>query len=572
MAPGLRSRRGLFAVGCVIALAAVGLKAQVTHEQLLNAAKEPRDWLTYSGSYMSQRHSLLSEITPANVEDLEVKWIYQGAVFAPWQTSPLVVDGIMYLTQRPNDVLALDARTGRVFWIYQHVLPPDAIVCCGANNRGLAILGDTLFFATHDAHLIAIHRKTGRALWNVEVADHREAAYSFTMAPLVIKDKVIVGTGGSDYGIRGFITAHDAHTGKEVWRFYTIPAPGEPGSETWEPCPASSSPDPSSPSYCDREAWKKGGGAIWITGSYDPELNLTYWGTGNPGPDYNPGQRPGDNLYSGSVIALDADTGTLKWHFQFVPGDPYDYDAVQIPVLADMEWEGQPRKLMLWGNRNGFFYVLDRATGEFLLGKPFVRLNWASGLDKKGRPIITPQPPGQPTYPGPQGATNWHSPSYSPRTGLFYLPAWENYGAVFQQTPQEYEFGTSFGGGGSAPYVPIPGAPGIPMLRRGPINFWTETAASGAVLALDPRTGEQRWRFAMTDVGQSGILTTASDLLFIGGREGYFQALDARTGQVLWKINLGAQGINGPITYEVDGKQYITTVSGLSMVTFGLPD
>ena len=571
MARRLSARGTLFAVSC-FSLASVALYGQVTSERLLRAASEPQNWLTYSGTYMSQRYSLLTQITPANVKNLMVKWVYQGAVFAPWQTTPLVVDGIMYLTQRPNDVVALDARTGRVFWIYQHIPSPDAIVCCGANNRGLAILGDTLFLATHDARLIAIHAKTGRALWNVKVVDHHEAAYSFTLAPLVVKDKVIVGIGGSDYGIRGFVSAHDAKTGKELWRFYTIPAPGEPGHETWQTCLPSSSSDPASPSYCNPDAWKTGGGAIWVTGSYDPDLNLTYWGTGNPGPDYNPQQRPGDNLYSGSVIALDADTGKLKWHFQFVPSDPYDYDAVQIPVLADMEWGGRPRKLMLWGNRNGFFYVLDRATGEFLLGKPFVHVNWASGLDKRGRPIPTPQPPGQPTYPGPQGATNWHSPSYSPRTGLFYLPVWENYGAVFQRTPQEYEQGSSFGAGGSAPFVPIPGAPGVPMLRRGPINFWTEAAASGAVLALDPRTGEKRWRFPMTDVGQSGILTTASDLLFTGGREGYFQALDARTGDVLWKVNLGAQGINGPITYQVNGKQYVATISGLSLSTFALPD
>jgi alcohol dehydrogenase (cytochrome c) len=555
-----------------VSLASAGLSAQVTYDRLLKAASEPQDWLTYSGTFMSQRYSQLTQITPANVKNLQLKWMYQGTVFAPWQATPLVVDGIMYLTQRPNDVVALDARTGRAFWIYQHLPARDAIVCCGANNRGVAILGDTLFFATHDARVIAIHTKTGQALWNVEVANRKEGAYSMTLSPLVIKDKVIVGTGGSDFGVRGFISALDAKTGKEAWRFYTIPAPGEPGHETWAPCPPSSSSDPASPSYCDRNAWKSGGGAIWVTGSYDPELNLTYWGTGNPGPDYNPRQRPGDNLYSGSVIALDADTGKLKWYFQFVPGDPYDYDAVQIPVLADMEWEGRPRKLMLWGNRNGFFYVLDRATGEFLLGKPFVHVNWASGLDKKGRPIPTPQPAGKPTYPGPQGATNWHSPSYSPRTGLFYLPVWENYGAVFEQTPQGYEHGAAFGAGGSTPFVPIPGAPGIPMLRRGPINFWTEAAASGAVLALDARTGERRWKFPMTDVGQSGILTTASDVLFTGGREGYFQALHARTGEVLWKVNLGAQGINGPITYEVGGKQYVATISGLSLATFGLPD
>ena len=323
----------------------------------------------------------------------------QGQVLGAWQSSPLVVDGIMYLTQRPNDVLALDAETGRVFWQYRYNNSADQRVCCGANNRGLAIHGDTLFMGTLDAHLVAIDARNGQPLWKTMVADSK-LAYSVTMAPLVIKDLVLVGTGGGEYGIRGFIAAYDVHTGKEVWRFNAIPAPGEPGSETWQ-----------------GDDWEHGGASVWVTGSYDPELNLTYWGIGNPGPDWNPDQRPGDNLYSDSVVALDADTGELKWHFQFTPNDAYDYDAVQIPVLVDLEWRGEPRKLMLWANRNGFFYVLDRSTGEFLQGTPFVKVNWASGLDANGRPIQTPQPPGAPTWPGNQGGTNWYSPSFSPRTG-----------------------------------------------------------------------------------------------------------------------------------------------------------
>ena len=279
-------------------------------------AREAENWLTYSGSYSSQRHTPLKQITPQNVRNLEQQWVLQGQVLGAWQSSPLVVDGIMYLTQRPNDVLAVDAKTGRAFWQYRYNNSVDQRVCCGANNRGLAIHGDTLFMGTLDAHLIAIDARNGQPLWNTTVADSK-LAYSVTMAPLVINDLVVVGTGGGEYGIRGFIAAYDVSTGREVWRFNAIPSPGEPGSETWS-----------------GDDWEHGGASVWITGSYDPELNLTYWGIGNPGPDWNPDQRPGDNLYSDSVVALDADTGELKWHFQFTPNDAYDYDAVQIPCSS----------------------------------------------------------------------------------------------------------------------------------------------------------------------------------------------------------------------------------------------
>ena len=276
------------------------------------------------------------------------------------------------------------------------------------------------------------------------------------------------------------------------------------------------------------DAWQHGGASVWLTGSYDPALDLTYWGIGNPGPDWNPAQRPGDNLYSDSVVALDPDTGELKWHFQFTPNDDYDYDAVQIPVLVDLPTtSASSGKLMLWGNRNGFFYVLDRVTGEFIRGNPFVNVNWASGLDESGRPIETPQPLGSVTFPGVQGGTNWYSPSFSPRTGLFYLSAWENYGSVFRPAESEYVPGRTFVGG--IPASPLAGANNLPGIRRGPINNWTEAFGNGAIIALDPRTGEQRWRFPTTDVSSSGVLTTATDLLFTASRDGYVYALDART-------------------------------------------
>jgi len=549
------------AFAACIGAAPVAVYAQVTSQRLQAAASEPQNWLTYSGSYRSERYSTLDQITPANVKNLKLQWVYQAPVAGNWQTTPLVVDGVMYLTQRLNDVVALDATTGRAFWMYRYTPAQDRIVCCGANNRGLAILGNTLFMGTLDAQLIAIDARTGRPIWKTAVATTKDG-YSITHAPLVVKDKVIVGVGGGEYGIRGFIAAYDAATGKEAWRFYTIPAPGEPGSETWQACPQPGN------GFCDPDAWKHGGGSIWMTGSYDPQLNLTYWGVGNVGPDYNGAQRPGDNLYTDSVLALDADTGKLKWHYQFTPHDVYDYDSVQVPVLID-NWNRTGINVIAWANRNGNFYVIDRATGRFFLGMPFVKVNWMSGFDERGRPLQTPQPAGQPTYPGNQGGTNWYSPSFSPRTGLFYVSAWEDYASVYAPAPSEYKVGSNFVGGGPQNFSAVPGAPG---LGRSPINSWTEAAGHGAVIALEAGTGREKWKFKMTDVTDSGILTTASDLLFTGGREGFFQALDARTGALLWKTNLGAAINSGPITYRIGTRQYVSIVSGLSLFVFALDE
>lgn len=529
--------------------------AQVTPERLLNAKAEPQNWLTYSGGYMSQRYSPLDSITPRNVKDLELKWVFQANSLEAFETSPLVVDGVMYLTEPPNTAVALDARTGRLFWRYQYDPAPAGRPCCGRVNRGLAMLGDRLFMATIDSKLIAIDAKTGTPLWQVQVGDP-SLGYSMTLAPLVVKDKVIIGVGGGEFGIRGFLAAYDAATGKEDWRFYTIPAPGEPGFETWQD---------------GGDAWKHGGGPIWVTGSYDPEADLTYWGVGNPGPDWSPAQRPGDNLYTSSVIALDPDTGKLKWHFQFSPHDGHDYDATQVPVLVDLPTRtASSGKLMLWGNRNGFFYVLDRVTGEFVRGKPFVKVNWASGLDESGRPIPTPVPPGQPTFPGNQGGTNWYSPSYSPRTQLFYLQSWPGYSSVYQADtePTPYQEGKTFAGG--FPSGPVPGRTNLPGIRRGQINNWTDAVGHGELLAIDPLTGKNKWAFRTTDVSSSGILTTGGDVLFTGTRDGYFFALDAKTGALLWRVTVDGQGANGPISYAVDGKQYVAAGSGHALFVFGL--
>ena len=349
----------------------------VTFDRIQNSNREPQNWLTYSGNNMGQRYSPLTQITLQNAKNLEMAWLWQARSIEKFEATSIVLDGILYTVQAPNDVVALDAKTGRPIWSYAYRNLTEARNCCGQVNRGLAILGDTLFMGTLDAHIIALSARNGELLWKTKLAEARDR-YAITHAPLVVKDKVIVGTAGGDGGAPGIIAAFDAKTGAEVWRFNTIPQPGEPGNETWS-----------------GDSWKRGGASVWNIGAYDPESNLTYWGTGNPAPDWDGRQRLGDNLYSDCVVALDADTGKLKWYYQFTPHDEMDYDAAQVPVLADMRWpdnsgQSQPRKVMLWANRNGLMYVLDRTNGQFLMGKPFVKVNWMDGFDEKGRPKRVP--------------------------------------------------------------------------------------------------------------------------------------------------------------------------------------
>jgi alcohol dehydrogenase (cytochrome c) len=533
----------------IVVILTAAVHAQVSFDRLLRAGDEPHNWLTYSGAYDGHRYSALTQITPQNVGDLQPRWVFQARSLEKFEATPLVVDGVMYTVQPPNDIVAIDAATGRIFWVYSHQPSQLARLCCGRVNRGLAILGDTLFMGTIDGHLVAVDTRSGRLVWDVALA-RPEAGYSLTLAPLVVKDKVIVGPAGGEYGIRGFLAAFDARTGKQIWRFNTVAGPGEPGGDTW-----------------GGDSWKTGGGSIWVTGSYDAELNLTYWGIGNAGPDRNGDSRPGDNLYTASVVALDPDTGQLKWHYQFSPHDEFDQDATQIAVLADLPWQGRPRKLMLWANRNGFFYVLDRITGQFLSAKPFVRVTWADGFDEHGRPGRVPgqepTPKGTIVYPGNQGATNWYNPSYSPRTGLLYVPAWVNYASLFIKRPQTYVEGQYFGGGEGR-------ATDAQGLRTATNNLRTEDEGYGAILALDPLTGEQRWEYKMVDFTDAGILTTASDLLFSGGREGDFFALDARTGALLWRFAVGGQVQSGPMTYAIGGRQYVAVNAGNSLYTFAL--
>ena len=534
----------------LLILFAGSLGAQVSYERLLHADQEPQNWLTYSGTFLSQRHSPLTQINAGNVKNLELQWVFQARSLEKFEATPLVVNGIMYTVQAPNDVIALDAATGRIFWTYSYAPSAEARPCCGRINRGVAILGDTLYMGTIDAHLVAIDARNGRPIWNVEVAS-AAVGYALAHAPLVVKDKVIVGTAGGEYGIRGFLAAYDARSGKQIWRFNTIPGPGEPGNETWA-----------------GDSWKRGGGSVWVTGSYDSETNLTYWGIGNPGPDWNGDPRPGDNLYSDSVVALDADTGKLKWHYQFSPHDEFDYDSVQVPVLANLEWQGKGRKVMLWANRNGFFYALDRTTGQFLLGKPFVEVNWANGFDEVGRPIRVPGKvatvEGTLIYPGNQGGTNWYSPSYSPHTGLFYIPTWASYSSLYvkNKTAPGYIEGQWYAGGAARSPVP--------MVRGSQINVRKEDEGYGSIRAIDPKTGERKWEYKMAEFTEGGILSTASDLLFTGGREGYFFALDARNGELLWKSALGGSVVSGPIAFQLNGRQYVAISAGNSLFTFAL--
>ena len=454
----------------LLLIAATPAVAQVTYERLLNAEKEPGNWMTYSGNYSGWRYSPLKEINRDNAHRLRLRWVHQMRN-SQVETTPLVVDGVMYLTEPPNDVAALDPETGRLFWRYRRALPTDTIACCGDINRGLAMYGDKLYLSTLDAKLVALDAKTGDVIWEVEVANYKEG-HAKTGAPLVVKDMIVTGIAGGEYGIRGFLDAYDAETGERRWRFYTIPEPGEPGNESWA-----------------GDSWKTGGAPTWVTGSFDPELNLIIWGTGNPAPDWNGDKRAGDNLYADSAIALDADTGKLRWAFQFVPHDVHDWDAVQVPILVDAEWDGQPRKLVYWAHRGGFYYVLDRTSGQFLLGTPFAKQTWAKGLDENGRPIrmpgIDPTDDGVIVWPSALGATNWFSPSYSPETGLFYVAAWDGPG-LYRKGDDNYEAGQSFTGGGQK-------------------STLEDDPGSGAIRALNAKTGELVWELALVSKPMNGF-------------------------------------------------------------------
>jgi alcohol dehydrogenase (cytochrome c) len=518
----------------------------VAATELRGAGDHPAEWLTYSGSYSSQRHSQLRQINRENVSHLRVEWARQFSTAAERvETSPIVRGSTMFVTEPPNSVLALDATTGQVLWTYSRELPAKLKLCCGQVNRGVAILGNRVFVGTLDAHLIALDAGTGKAIWDVDVGDSTKG-YSITGAPLVVDDMVLTGVGGGEYGIRGFVDAYDAASGQRRWRFESLPKTGEPGSETW-----------------GGNTLERAGAPTWLTGSFDPELRLIYWGIGNPSLNFDGENRKGDNLYSNSVVALDEDTGKLRWYFQFTPHDLHDWDSVQIPVLVDADIEGSKRKLMAWANRNGFYYLLDRSTGKFLLGTPFAKQTWADGLDSNGRPKVRPESipnrQGSLVYPSLNGATNWWSPTYDPDLGLFFVPTIDR-GGVFYIWPDRPpdEVGARLGGYDTK----------IP-----------HEDMTVAVKALELRTGRLRWQYskkysnperkALNDMG--GLVSTSGRLVF-GGDGEIFLAWDAETGAELWRFETGGKITAAPITYEQNGRQYVTVAAGRTILTFALPE
>ena len=511
----------------------------VTSQDLLAGLSDPTKWLLYHGNYSGHRHSPLTQITPENVNRLTAQWTFQSGVLGSFQGTPIVIDNVLYMTGFAANSWAIDARTGRQIWRYRRDVPTDLHVCCGSPNRGFAVLGDRLFQVTPDAHVIALDMRTGSLIWDATMADYK-VGYSATVAALVVKDKVIVGTAGAEFGTRGMIDAYDTQTGKRVWRFYTVASPEDPvGGKTW----------PAGTSY------ERGGGSIWTTGTYDPEQNLVFIGTGNPGPDYFAANREGDNLYTCSLVALDADTGTIKWHYQFTPHDVHDWDSTQVPVLADIRINGQPRKVVMLANRNGFFYVIDRVTGKMINAKPFVTQTWNNGFSPEGRPILVPgnmpNETGTRTCPDLGGGTNYFSPSYDPNLNLFFVTARDTC-AVFYTWEQPYEPGVQWESGGS----------------QRPRD-WTNT---GALRAIDPVTGDRKWEFKYPGTSASGVLTTATGLVFAGDGEGNAFALDARAGKPLWHYQLGSgMRATGGTTYIVDGRQYYLVPAGSTLTAFALP-
>jgi alcohol dehydrogenase (cytochrome c) len=532
---------GVMAAAVLVVVAATGAGLPVTYERLLKSDQEPGNWLMYSGNYSSWRFSKLDQINTQNVQRLRPKWFYQARTREKVEVTPLVVDGIMYLVRPPNDVVALDAETGRTLWTFEYRVPPRPRPCCGQVNRGVAILDGRLFMNTVDAKVLALDAKTGRELWRNEMFDYTQG-YAATGAPLALKDKVIFGMSGGELGVRGFLDAYDAATGKRVWRFYTIPGPGEPNFGTWE-----------------GESWKTGGATTWMTGSYDPALNTVYWGTSNPGPDYNGDVRKGDNLYSCSMLALDADTGQLKWYYQYTPHDTHDWDSTQIPILIDSEFRGRARKLLLHPNRNGFYYVLDRSSGEFLMAKPFVKQTWARGMDDKGRPMLNANT--EPTtqgndqvWPAVNGGNNWMSSSYSPVTRLLYIASREQR-QRYTKTEAIYRPGEGFAGGG-----------GGGGQRFAPEESW------GKVIAIDPATAEQKWEHRLVTPPWSGVLSTAGNLVFGSTMEGHIFAIDARTGKDLWHFPGNEPVYASPMSYLSNGKQHIALAMGGVLISFAQPE
>ncbi len=527
-----RARRSLGGVIACVFLTSFAY-TQVTFERLVNSAKEPQNWMTYSGDYSGKRFSALDQVNITNARTLVPKWVYQTGATGKLETSPLVVDGIMYATGQDDRAFALDARTGRPIWMYQRQIPSDIRPCCGHVNRGVAILGDKVFLGTLDAHVIALDSKTGNVVWDAVAADYR-TGYSFTVAPLAVKGLIVVGVSGGEYGVRGFIDAYDAATGERKWRFFTVPGPGEPGHESWE-----------------GDSWKVGGAPAWNTGTYDAATNQIFWPTGNPAPSNRGEGRAGDNLYSNSLLALNPETGKLNWYFQFTPHDEHDWDATQVPVMID---KGDKR-LIAQANRNGFFYVIDRTTGKLISATEYGKTTWSDMRDAHGRPVAkkeaSPTLQGHTVCPGALGTTNWFPPTYDPQTGLFYVTARDQCD-IFSTAPQPYEAGHAYYG---SAYFPSEEA--RPYL--------------GFLKAIDPATGQVKWNFQHTSPAWSGVLSTAGGLVFSGDAEGNFIAFDAESGKTLWHFQMGGAVYAAPIAFAVDGKEYVAIAAGSAAYAFALP-
>jgi len=505
----------------------------VTAEKLLAGTSNPSEWLMYGGDYNNWRFSPLKDINRDNVGKIQAAWMFQTGVPGQLEASPVVADGVMFLSAAHNNLWALDATTGKALWKYSHQLPGDIMICCGPANRGVAIAGDAVFMGTLDAHLVALDRQTGKVLWNIEMAKHTDG-YSATSAPLVIDNLVIMGIAGGEYGARGFIDAYDVKTGERKWRRYTVPVAGEKGVETWA-----------------GDSWKTGGGPGWGTGVYDPASKTLFWATGNPSPDWNGDTREGDNLYTNSALALDASTGELKWHFQYTPHDVWDYDATTGMFLIDLPGKAGKVKSLVQPNRNGYIYALDASSGKFMHGAQYVdQLNWAKGLDPNGRaindPKFEPEAGGNPAYicPGNVGGQNGsYTAAYSPQTGLMYVPVVESCGKMEKQAAV-FQNGQPFWGGG----------PGVMQSEEG--------KAYGHFSAYDPATGKRKWTWKDEYPMAGGTLATAGGVVFTGSQTGHVMAFDDNTGKQLWKFQTGSAVRGQPITWKAGKRQFVAFGSG----------
>jgi alcohol dehydrogenase (cytochrome c) len=502
--------------------------SKLTYERLVRAASEPQNWLTYYGNYNGQRYSSLDQINAGNVKNLKPAWTFQygnvGLVASPalysFEAAPIVVDGVMFVSGWEGYLWALDAKTGDLLWQYQHAIPLDTPLCCGNVNRGVAVANGKVFVATVNGYLVALDATNGKVVWKKVWCDVR-AGESATLAPLVVKNLVIVGSSGAEFGVRGHIDAFDIDTGNRVWRRYNVPKPGEPGIETWG----------------GGDAWARGGGTAWITGSYDPELDLVYWGTGNPGPDFDGDTRNGSNLYTSSVVAFDPDDGKLRWHYQWTPHDVWDYDGVNENIL----FEQDGRKLLGHFDKNGYLFILDRTNGSFVRATKFARADWGE-IDETTGKVTVLKPPTQTgvmANPGPAGAKEWPHGCYSPKTGFLYTPVIEAT-ANFKWKRQQFKESLPYWGGEAS----VVG------------EHW------GEVKAFDPRTGKQAWAIREKSPMVASLLATAGDLIFTGRPNGEAVAYDARSGQELWSYQTGSGIHSNPVTYSVDGKQYVAIPSG----------